>query len=640
MDIWKILGIENTNDINIIKKAYAARSKEVHPEEHPKEFRMLHDAYKMALKLAKQQSNCMQRQDSCDTILINDDKIKEEAVLFISSEIDSTKSDNNISSEVHSSNQEEYFDFENIIETAQQQEENEIRAKTISIIEKLEKMDGNDITGHIKSKWIDFMCSLEFQELTPNPYFAKKITNFFKYNTLLTKAQLCGIKEAFAPEGVKSIQERQMYSELYSTYFSNIEIKERVKQNNKKPKNVIKFAAYLLIEIAMIVYNFTYNQLISEKMLGLFFIFSTIALIIYTFNICKNIFSGLIVNIAMFITSFYYVFKMNAEDDNGVWQLFAVIALLSSLVCLYKILKKYDRIKNLKYKREASDNSIKIEQHKFDYKNNFIQNLDFENEEYDQSYENKNSPYDTIGIENDDTELEKIYLDSSELKEKVSKIINQLDSLNKKEFKRNKLSEWEEITNSKDFYEVKEYKYFKRILGEFIVKNPNLHSSALLVLKNNFKNEVLCNKNDEIYYGVYKIYNNFDYNNYLKYAKTKNINTFLIVSFVSLIGLLMVTSDITIMTKILCEGIVLLTNVLTYYVFKICSFYKRGIFLSALFFIPNFIILLLCSDSPEDLIVAALGACVLSTFTFIYAFIKSIKDKQNINNIKKILYDV
>lgn len=53
MDIWKILHIEATTDKRAIKKAYALRSKTVHPEEKPEEFSQLYEAYKIALQYAK-----------------------------------------------------------------------------------------------------------------------------------------------------------------------------------------------------------------------------------------------------------------------------------------------------------------------------------------------------------------------------------------------------------------------------------------------------------------------------------------------------------------------------------------------------------------------------------------------------------
>ena len=57
MGIWEILGIAPTTNIRQIKKAYAAKSREVHPEEKPEEFRMLHEAYQKALQYAKKPDN-------------------------------------------------------------------------------------------------------------------------------------------------------------------------------------------------------------------------------------------------------------------------------------------------------------------------------------------------------------------------------------------------------------------------------------------------------------------------------------------------------------------------------------------------------------------------------------------------------
>ena len=53
MDIWKTLGIAPTTDKKSIRRAYAARTREIHPEEKPEEFRQLHDAYQEALGYAE-----------------------------------------------------------------------------------------------------------------------------------------------------------------------------------------------------------------------------------------------------------------------------------------------------------------------------------------------------------------------------------------------------------------------------------------------------------------------------------------------------------------------------------------------------------------------------------------------------------
>ena len=46
MNNWEILGIEPTDDIEIVKNAYAQKSKLYHPETHPDEFQRLYKAYK------------------------------------------------------------------------------------------------------------------------------------------------------------------------------------------------------------------------------------------------------------------------------------------------------------------------------------------------------------------------------------------------------------------------------------------------------------------------------------------------------------------------------------------------------------------------------------------------------------------
>lgn len=46
MNNWEILGIEPTDDIEVIKNAYARKSRIYHPETNPEEFQQLHRAYK------------------------------------------------------------------------------------------------------------------------------------------------------------------------------------------------------------------------------------------------------------------------------------------------------------------------------------------------------------------------------------------------------------------------------------------------------------------------------------------------------------------------------------------------------------------------------------------------------------------
>ena len=74
MNPWTILGIEPNSDKRVIKKAYARKLKVTRPEEQPKEFQVLHSAYKMAMQIYSQKqhaealptTNTLEEQESLD----------------------------------------------------------------------------------------------------------------------------------------------------------------------------------------------------------------------------------------------------------------------------------------------------------------------------------------------------------------------------------------------------------------------------------------------------------------------------------------------------------------------------------------------------------------------------------------------
>lgn len=53
MNIWAVLGIEPTEEVKAIKRAYARKLKECHPEENPEGFQLLRQSYESALEEAK-----------------------------------------------------------------------------------------------------------------------------------------------------------------------------------------------------------------------------------------------------------------------------------------------------------------------------------------------------------------------------------------------------------------------------------------------------------------------------------------------------------------------------------------------------------------------------------------------------------
>lgn len=52
MTFWELLGLEATTDTKKIRHAYAAASKECHPETDPERFQQLYRAYQEALAMS------------------------------------------------------------------------------------------------------------------------------------------------------------------------------------------------------------------------------------------------------------------------------------------------------------------------------------------------------------------------------------------------------------------------------------------------------------------------------------------------------------------------------------------------------------------------------------------------------------
>lgn len=82
-NIWELLGIDQTDDVRAIKRAYARKVKHVHPEEFPEEFKRLNDAYHNALGYAKFRARYASKQDedtSTTDVIIDPTSVIEKTV--------------------------------------------------------------------------------------------------------------------------------------------------------------------------------------------------------------------------------------------------------------------------------------------------------------------------------------------------------------------------------------------------------------------------------------------------------------------------------------------------------------------------------------------------------------------------------
>lgn len=69
--IWEILGIGPTGEKRVIRHAYARKCRECHPEDHPEEFQLLHQAYEQALIYADEKETRSPAPQQSDELLEN-----------------------------------------------------------------------------------------------------------------------------------------------------------------------------------------------------------------------------------------------------------------------------------------------------------------------------------------------------------------------------------------------------------------------------------------------------------------------------------------------------------------------------------------------------------------------------------------
>lgn len=206
MSIWDELGISPTKNAREIKKAYAAKSKLVHPEEHPEQFQKLHEAYKAALNIANsaasfsppaeretgKQSNTpiQKREDSFDfSKKEKEDSAEKETEPRREKSFDFTK----ISKENEPKEKitpEAQFDFSDAIQRNSLRHDNEIMEKTERVIQNANAL----YMCKLKDKqedWLKVFDKNAVDEIKYEPIFLEELYRFLsshKMNDYLVKA--------------------------------------------------------------------------------------------------------------------------------------------------------------------------------------------------------------------------------------------------------------------------------------------------------------------------------------------------------------------------------------------------------------------------------------------------------------------
>lgn len=176
LNIWNELGISPTKNVREIKKAYAAKSKLVHPEEHPEEFQKLHDAYKAALDIANSNVSFSPPAIKAEQ---TEQKIPEAVHAPIKEEehsLDFSKisKENKTDEETEP---EQNFDFNDAIQRNSLRHDNEIMEKTEVVIKNINAVYYKRLYDR-EVDWINVFCTDDVAEIMHEPIFLKELCRF------------------------------------------------------------------------------------------------------------------------------------------------------------------------------------------------------------------------------------------------------------------------------------------------------------------------------------------------------------------------------------------------------------------------------------------------------------------------------
>lgn len=244
MNCWQVLGIKPTNNLKVIKKAYAAKSREVHPEEHPEEFRLLHDSYETALTLAKtykfdaDEAGNRQAEEvsepakmskateptedndffaAADSAEIHEPERKDNIFRIVDktkvpdTPDDSEKSDTENFKDTN-------IDFDAVLENADEEHAKKVIAATKAVMTSLEKAVSYPKEKERKKAVNNVILSNYFKECCDIPFFAHALTEFVKSHQDLTDAFYGPVFMALHFDVLETREQKGMYEELYSVF--------------------------------------------------------------------------------------------------------------------------------------------------------------------------------------------------------------------------------------------------------------------------------------------------------------------------------------------------------------------------------------------------------------------------------------
>ncbi|MBQ0013965.1 MAG: J domain-containing protein [Oscillospiraceae bacterium] len=251
MNCWDILGIKPTDNLREIKRAYATKSREVHPEEHPEEFSKLHEAYEQATNFAKSKlvppvAPPQPQPDTSEVEVEEEDDLVERVETATVEEqgyADSTDWRAPVNEE-----DEGYINFDEIFQKSDIENNREVVRCSNLVFEKFREFVA---AGEKSDKaWTSVFKSMELGFAASSPYFLAKMTDFVRENEKLPKCFYRELSVLYRLDAIATRERQGIFEELIAIV---AERKMVVTPESQAKANKVEAWAYLIFGIVFIV---------------------------------------------------------------------------------------------------------------------------------------------------------------------------------------------------------------------------------------------------------------------------------------------------------------------------------------------------------------------------------------------------
>ncbi len=214
MNCWDILGIKPTDNLKDIKRAYAAKSREVHPEEHPEEFKALHEAYELALALAKRQATTPVQAPVAMAPGEEPQKEEDDIVERVESatveeqgyaKTTDWRAPQNVEDE-------DYIDFDGIFQKSDIERNRETVRCSNVVFEEFAKLLNSGEKSDLA--WTSVFKMEELGFAAGSPYFLSRMTDFVRENQALPKCFYRELNSLYRLDAIATRERQGIFEEL------------------------------------------------------------------------------------------------------------------------------------------------------------------------------------------------------------------------------------------------------------------------------------------------------------------------------------------------------------------------------------------------------------------------------------------